>query len=135
MGSVTAFLVSHCFQFNTEEDWGLAVVPVDHPCVCDGSLLSSSSVLAPCWTQTSQCRRVQYCCLLVLREGEFSPFLWGLLSSFRLGFSVYLGSFGPSSLKFDGNCQFKLPWSSVQVLISNQHQTQKLICKTGECSV
>lgn len=30
---------------------------------------------------------------LVLREGQFSTFLWGLLSSFRVGFSVYLGIF------------------------------------------
>lgn len=66
----------------------MAVVPVDHPCVCHGSLLSNSSVLAPCWTQTSQCRPVKYCCILLLREGKFSPVLWGLLSSFRVGFSV-----------------------------------------------
>lgn len=30
---------------------------------------------------------------LVLREGQFSTFLWGLLSLFRVGFSVYLGIF------------------------------------------
>lgn len=62
--------------------------------------------------------------------GKFSPPLWALLLTFRLGFLVDLGS----SPHHDWSCQFSLPCNSVQVLISNQLQTQKLTFKTGGCS-